>query len=68
MEVSNLKKGSMVEIRLNLSRDKMNQPVQVEIERATEKFLWFKNNSLKRMGRNTFQSCIEHFGYRIVSI
>ena len=48
MKVTDLKQGSVVEIRLNLSMEKMNQPVQVEIERCTEKYLWFKNNSLQR--------------------
>lgn len=68
MKVTDLKQGSVVEIRLNLSMEKMNQPVQVEIERCTEKYLWFKNNSLQRMGRNTFQNCVDHFNYRILSI
>ena len=68
MKASDLKKGSIVEIRLNLSTEKMNQPVQVVIERCTEKYLWFKNNSLQRMGRNTFDFYIQHFGYKIVSI
>ena len=68
MKASDLKKGSIVEIRLNLSMEKMNQPVQVEIERTTEKYLWFKHNSLQRMGRNTFDTCVKYFQYRIVSI
>lgn len=68
MEVADLKKGSIVEIRLNLSPEKMNQPVQVKIERCSEKFLWFCNNSLQRMGRNTFKTCIDHFNYKIISI
>jgi hypothetical protein len=68
MKASDLKKGSIVEIRVNLSPEKMNQPVQVEIERCTEKYLWFKNNILQRMGRNTFDTFVQHFGYRIVSI
>mgnify|MGYP003472751311 CR=1 FL=1 len=68
MKATDLKKGSIVEIRLNLSLEKMNQPVRVEIERCTEKYLWFKNNSLQRMGRNTFQTCINHFNYKIISL
>ena len=68
MKASNLKKGSIVEIRLNLSMEKMNQPVQVVIERCTEKYLWFKGNVLQRMGRNTFDTCVQHFGYKIISI
>ena len=68
MKATDLKQGSVVEIRLNLSMEKMNQPVQVEIERCREKYLWFKNNSLQRMGRNTFQNCVDHFNYRILSI
>ncbi len=68
MKVSDLKKGSIVEIRLNLSPEQMNHPVQVVIERCTEKYLWFKNNHLQRMGRNTFDTFIQNFGYKIVSI
>jgi len=68
MEVSDLKKGSIIEIRMNLSPEKMDVPVKVEIERATEKFLWFKYNCLQRMGRNTFQNCIDHFNCKIISI
>ena len=68
MNAQDLKKGSIVEIRLNLSAEQMNQPVQVAIERCTEKYLWFKNNSLQRMGRNTFDFYIQNFGYKIVSI
>ena len=68
MKVADLKQGSIVEVRLNLSPEKINQPVQVKIERTTDKFLWFKGNSLQRMGRNTFQTCIDSFGYKIISI
>ena len=68
MTAKDLKKGSVVEIRLNLSEEKMNYPVQVKIERCTEKFLWFKYNSLQRMGRNTFDTFVQHFGYKIISI
>ena len=68
MKASDLKKGSIVEIRLNLSLEKMNHPVQVKIERCTEKFIWFKHNHLQRMGRNTFDFFVEHFGYKIISL
>ncbi len=68
MKASDLKTGSVVEIRLNLSPEKMNQPVQVVIKRCTEKYLWFESNHLQRMGRNTFDTFIQHFGYKIVSI
>jgi len=68
MKASDLKKGSIVEIRLNLSMEQMNQPVQVVIERCTEKFLWFKGNSLQRMGRNTFDMFVQYFDYKIISI
>lgn len=68
MTSADLKKGSIVEIRLNLSIEKMNQPVQVKIERCTEKFLWFKNNSLQRMGRTTFQDHIDYFNYKIIKL
>jgi hypothetical protein len=68
MTAQDLKKGSIVEIRVNLSSEKMNQPVVVVIERCTDHYLWFKNNGLQRMGRNTFDNFIQHFGYKIVSI
>jgi hypothetical protein len=68
MTAQDLKKGSIVEIRVNLSDEKMYQPIQVVVERCTEKYLWFKGNHLQRMGRNTFDSFIQHFGYKIVSI
>ena len=68
MTSKDLKKGSVVEIRLNLSSEQMNQPVQVVVERCTEKYLWFKGNHLQRMGRNTFDFFIQHFGYKIISI
>ena len=68
MEATDLKKGSIIEIRVNISPEKMNQPLQVEIERCTEKFLWFKSNQLQRMGRNTFDMFVQNFGYKIVKI
>lgn len=68
MKASDLKKGSIVEIRLNLSTEKMNQPVRVTIERTSEKYIWFKHNHLQRMGKNTFDMFVKHFGYKIISI
>jgi hypothetical protein len=68
MKAADLKKGSIVEIRLNLSSSQMNQPVQVVVERCTDKFLWFKSNHLQRMGRNTFDIFVQHFGYKIISL
>ena len=68
MKALDLKKGSIVEIRLNLSSEQMNQPVQVKIERCTEKFIWFENNHLQRMGRNTFDFFVQNFEYKIISI
>ncbi len=68
MTAQDLRVGSIVEVRLNLSPEQMDQPVQVTVERCTEKFIWFKNNHLQRMGRNSFDTFIQHFGYKIVSI
>ena len=68
MKAKDLKKGSIVEIRLNLTDELSNQPVQVEIYRCTEKYLWFKSNALQRMGRNTFDTFVQHFGYKIISL
>ena len=68
MTAKDLKKGSIVEVRINISPEKIDQPLQVEIERCTEKYLWFKGNHLQRMGRNTFDFFIQNFGYRLVSI
>jgi hypothetical protein len=68
MKAQDLKKGSIVEIRLNLSPEQLDQPVQVQVDRCTEKYLWFKHNHLQRIGRNTFDNCIQYFGYKIISI
>jgi hypothetical protein len=68
MKAADLKKGSIVQIRQNLSTDRMNQEVFVTVDRVTEKFIWFKGNSLQRMGRNTFDTYVQHFGYKIISI
>jgi hypothetical protein len=68
MTVSELKKGSIVEIRVNLSVEQINQPIQVVVERCTEKYLWFKCNHLQRMGRNTFDWYIKNCGYKVISI
>ena len=68
MKAVDLKKGSIVEIIVNLSHEQMDFPIQVKIERCTEKFIWFKGNHLQRMGRNTFDIFIKHFGYKIISI
>jgi hypothetical protein len=68
MKAADLKKGSIVQIRLNLSTEQMNQEVLVTVDRVSEKFIWFKGNSLQRMGRNTFDTYVQHFGYKIISI
>jgi hypothetical protein len=68
MKASDLKKGSIVEVRINLSPEQMNHPVQVEVTRCTEKYLWFKYNNLQRMGRTTFDNFVQHFGYKIISL
>jgi hypothetical protein len=68
MKAADLKKGSIVQIRLNLSTQQMNQEVLVTVDRVSEKFIWFKGNSLQRMGRNTFDTHVQHFGYKIISI
>ena len=68
MKAADLKKGSIVEIRVNLSAEQMNQPKQVTIDKCTDKYLWFKGNSLQRMGRNTFDTFVEKFGYKIISL
>jgi hypothetical protein len=68
MKATDLKKGSIVEIPVNFSHERMQVPTQVVIKRCTEHYLWFGYNSLQRMGRNTFQNCIENFNYKIISI
>jgi hypothetical protein len=68
MTAQDLKKGSIVEITIDLSPEQLNQPVRVVVERCSDKYLWFKGNHLQRMGRNTFDTFIDHFGYKIVSI
>lgn len=64
MTANNLKKGSIIELKVNISPEQMDVPIQVEITRATDFFLWFKYNSLQRIGRNTFDKT----GYKIISI
>ena len=68
MKALDLKKGSIIEIRVNLSTEKINYPIQVKIERCTEKFIWFSYNNLQRMGRNTFDDYVKNFGYKIISV
>jgi len=68
MKAKDLKKGSIVEIPVNFSPEKMNIPTQVVITRCTEHYLWFSYSSLQRMGRNTFQGCMDTFNYKIISI
>ena len=68
MKAADLKVGSIVELRINWSPEKMNQPVQVVIERATEKYLWYKYMDIERMGRNHFDRLIKYCDYRIISI
>jgi hypothetical protein len=68
MTAQDLKKGSIVEIRLNLSPEQLDVPTQVQVDRCTEKYLWFKHNHLQRIGRNTFDTCVKHFGYKIISL
>ena len=68
MTAKDLKKGSIVEVRLNISPEKMDQSLQVEIIRCNEKYLCFKGNHLQRMGINTFYFFFKYFGYSIVSI
>tara|TARA_R110000868_G_scaffold289753_1_gene550017 strand:- start:79 stop:294 length:216 start_codon:yes stop_codon:yes gene_type:complete len=63
-----LKIGSIVQIITNLSPDKMDYPLEVTICRTSEKYLWFKYNNLQRMGRNTFDTMVQHFGYKIISL
>jgi len=68
MTAKDLKPGSIIEIRVNLSPEKMNVQKQVVIERCTDSYLWFRNNSLQRMGRNTFDECVKYFNYKIISL
>ena len=68
MKAKDLKKGSVIEIRLNLSSEQRNQPVQVVVDRCTEKYLWFKGNHLQRMGRNTLDFYVNYFEYKIISL
>ena len=68
MNAKDLKKGSIVEIPVNFSPDKMDIPTRVEIKRCTEHYLWFGYNSLQRMGRNTFDDMVANFGYKIISL
>ena len=68
MKAIDLKKGSIIEIPVNFSPDKMGIPTKVVIDRCTEHYLWFSCNSLQRMGRNTFDDMVANFGYKIISL
>ncbi len=68
MKAIDLKKGSIVEIPVNFSHDKMGIPTKVVINRCTKHYLWFGYNSLQRMGRNTFDDMVANFGYKIISL
>lgn len=67
MKAKDLKKGSIVEIPVNISPEQMNVPTQVTITRCTDHYIWFNYNQLQRMGRNTFDS-MASLGYKIISL
>ena len=68
MKASDLKVGSIVEVPVNFSPERMEEPTQVKIKRVSEHYLWFDKNMLQRMGVNTFQSFVDASYYKIISI
>ncbi len=68
MKATDLKKGSIIEIKFNFSPERMNEPTQVEIERVTKSYLWFKYSVLQRIGVNTLQKELDTNYYKIISL
>jgi hypothetical protein len=68
MKASDLKKGSIVEVPVNFSPERMEIPTKVKITRVTEHYLWFDKNMLQRMGINTFQIFLDASYYKIISL
>lgn len=68
MKAQDLKKGSIVEIRLNLSIEQIDVPVQVTIDRVSKHFLWYKHSGYQRVGITTFQRCLDTNYYKIISL
>ena len=68
MKAQDLKRGSIVEIRINESPEKINVPKTVTISKSTDHYIWFSYNSLQRISRNTFQWHIDNMDWKILSI
>lgn len=66
MEAKDLKIGSVIEIRVNFSPERMNEKVQVTIDRVSDTYVWFKYNGFQRIGRNTIDKYPTL--YKIISI
>ena len=65
MIAKNLKIGSIIEIEVNFSPERIEK-VQTSIIRCTDSYVWFKYNSLQRLGRNTIDKYPTL--YKIISI
>jgi hypothetical protein len=65
MKAADLKKGSIVEIKLFYSEDG-EKGVKVEIEKVSKHFLWYKYSGVQRIGLTTFQRCLDTNYYKII--
>ena len=68
MKATDLKAGSIVEVKVNFSPERMNEPTRVYVKKVSEHYLWFKYNHLQRIGVNTFQKGLDTKEYKIISI
>jgi len=67
MKATDLKKGSIVEIKLFYSEGG-ERGVQVEIQKVSNHYLWYKYSGLQRTGLTTFQRCLDTNYYKIISL
>jgi hypothetical protein len=67
MTATDLKKGSIVEIKLFYS-EVGEKGVQVKIERVSNHYLWYKYTGTQRVGLSTFQRCLDTNYYKIISL
>jgi hypothetical protein len=67
MKATDLKKGSIVEIKLFYSEGG-EKAVQVEIEKVSSHYLWYKHSGFQRIGLTTFQKCLDTNYYKIISL
>ena len=68
MEAKDLRKGSILEIPLNFSPERMNEHTLVKVIRVSKFFIWFEHNHLQRMSIDTIDQMIKYSNYKIIKI